>query len=543
MPAPPPAMQVVELPKSDAGFGMIIAPDCTVSQFSGIDGAAQRAGVPLGSKITEVNGVDVVAREDILAELDKVRAGTTVAFTLTEASGGPRRGRVGSPRGVAVGSPSLRVARALEDAEQVVWDVESRRSPTLSLSPRGREERVVSTIRLSPSPGAAAPMAVYAGSPRDWYDRAHDPLVRSDLPIAPLDYTADLPEDRHPGGSTNSLGLRTAVHSAHGPSASSVTAGSVRHAPVTYLVATYTGELTALDKKQAWFQGLEPEQLEQLDRLGNELPHTQAEVCVELIGEDGRTSGKQRLLHAGRDDYHAFRQNTVDEFAVSCEYLGDIREVKLWLDRDGMPPSEDGVEDWVQALWKLNKVVVSCIVHKQQRVRYTGKCGAACCGKPSGDHATRTSRSKGAMWHFVPPRGSEWIGEKGIGDPEEVSERQPNATRPSPAQPTTYLVQHMMLLLRTDAVDASSSFYSCFCFCFCCAQVSRRLEMDKQELGSLEATLQDLKEQVSQHEKEVKSKKAAVKARQERLSALTNHHATASNGVVGSNTLQIKQHK
>ena len=95
----------------------------------------------------------------------------------------------------------------------------------------------------------------------------------------------------------------------------------------------------------------------------------------------------------------------------------------------------------------------------------------------------------------------------------------------------------MMLLLRT-VVDASSS----FCSCFCCAQVSRRLQMDEQELDSLEATLHDLKKQVSQHEKEVKLKKDAVKKRQERLSALTNHHATASNGVVGSNTLQIKQH-
>ena len=77
---------VVEIPKSDAGFGMIIGPDGAVSQFNGTNGAAERAGVPLGSKVTAVNGVAVSERADIVTELGKAPAGTNVSFTLAEAT-------------------------------------------------------------------------------------------------------------------------------------------------------------------------------------------------------------------------------------------------------------------------------------------------------------------------------------------------------------------------------------------------------------------------------------------------------------------------
>lgn len=312
-------------------------------------------------------------------------------------------------------------------------------SPTLSASPRDRA--VLSTapddlpawrttsarsVRLSPgvhlSPRAGLPIRYRTVSD----ERAHAPDNDIDQPITAMEYTRDL--EHHPGGNTSSLGLRAAVHSAHGQHAGGhAGASTTRHAPVTYLVAVYTGELTDTDRRQPWYRGLDEEQLVQLDRLGDELPHTQGEVRIELVGEAGKTSGYQKLLDAGPDDYHAFRKNSVDEFTLTCDYLGDIQAINVSVDGTNIPPSDLDVEPWMQAIWKLEKVAVSCIVHTQRRTRASGWLSSCTCGsqptgdRTTGDHATKTGRARGTIWHFVPPQGQEWIGEKGTGDPQEVS--------------------------------------------------------------------------------------------------------------------------
>jgi hypothetical protein len=79
-------MVVIGILKSAAGFGMIIGPDGTVSQFNGAGGAAEKAGVVLGSKITAVNGEAVASKADIVAQLGSAPPDATVSFTLIEAT-------------------------------------------------------------------------------------------------------------------------------------------------------------------------------------------------------------------------------------------------------------------------------------------------------------------------------------------------------------------------------------------------------------------------------------------------------------------------
>ena len=71
---------VVDVPKTAAGFGMIIGPDGTVSAFNGTSGAAEVAGVPLGHKITAVNGVTVASKADIVAQLGAAPGSVAFAF-------------------------------------------------------------------------------------------------------------------------------------------------------------------------------------------------------------------------------------------------------------------------------------------------------------------------------------------------------------------------------------------------------------------------------------------------------------------------------
>ena len=61
----------LEVAKGPTGFGMIINSDCTVAKVSG---AAEEAGVQVGSKIHAVNAVVVSAKSDIVAQLQSLAA-------------------------------------------------------------------------------------------------------------------------------------------------------------------------------------------------------------------------------------------------------------------------------------------------------------------------------------------------------------------------------------------------------------------------------------------------------------------------------------
>ena len=419
----------------------------------------------------------------------------TLSQTVIEpaSSRGSHRRR-GSPQRERYGWP-----RYVEDRRAVQNHVRLQpgRDGTLALSPR-HSPRSPSLRGGSPSyydsPGPTRRVVRHGLYPDDVPPRAHltadeTTLENVDQPLAPLEPTANLPgyEGR---GNEEDYGLRGAVHAAHGQFAvhDRNGNGADRHAPVTYLIATYTGKLTDNDKKRPWYRALDQLHLDQMAILGNDLAHTQAEVCIELKGADGRRSGRQRLVHAGDHHHHAFRQNMVDEFAVSCEDLGDVSSIELTLDSAGVDPDPD-VDTWLQALWKLDKVVVSCIVHKKQAVR-----GMACCGAPSGDHAKKTGKSKGVIWTFVPPAGGEWVGEKGYEDP---------------------------------------------------ADVQRRIEDDQDDLTVLNDQLRGLKARMAEVEREIAGKNRQIEGKKDRVKhqegVLAGAGAGAGAAMVNPNAIEIRQ--
>ena len=73
-----------ELQRGEDGFGMDIGSNATVVFFSGHNSAAKRAGMPIGRRITKVDGVAVGTKDEVLAQL--AAAGATVVFTVAGAS-------------------------------------------------------------------------------------------------------------------------------------------------------------------------------------------------------------------------------------------------------------------------------------------------------------------------------------------------------------------------------------------------------------------------------------------------------------------------
>lgn len=200
-----------------------------------------------------------------------------------------------------------------------------------------------------------------------------------------------------------------------------------------YLVATYTGQLDAEDAAASWFcyddqdavhqalaellapaqqqrlravrdpppepgagrrappAGATDEELEEMHGIANGWhtptgPATSATVHVRLIGSLGE-SGQHTLSHyQPSDGGGVFKPGSIDEFAISCEDLGDIHTLEVWHDNDG--------DDLQASRWKLDKIVITCI-------QSTG-AGA------KGDFAQETKKTKDSdQWHFVL---GNWLG-------------------------------------------------------------------------------------------------------------------------------------
>ena len=69
------------------GYGMSLAPDGTVKRYTGSGGSAERAGVPVGSKIVGVNGTPCVSKDTIISHIKQSVGGVT-QFTIMPASAG-----------------------------------------------------------------------------------------------------------------------------------------------------------------------------------------------------------------------------------------------------------------------------------------------------------------------------------------------------------------------------------------------------------------------------------------------------------------------
>lgn len=199
-----------------------------------------------------------------------------------------------------------------------------------------------------------------------------------------------------------------------------------------YLVATYTGQLDAEDALQPWFvyDQEDPDHQKLVEMLSDEdrrslqpvrqrppkpgyrrhtlpgeaetdeeladqhavsqgwctatNPATSATVHVVLKGTLGE-SGVHTLSHARpAASEGVFKPGSIDEFAISCEDLGDIHSLEVWHDNDG--------DDLQASRWKLDKVVVTCIQSTTNK----------------GDFADKTKKTSSSdQWHFVL---NDWLG-------------------------------------------------------------------------------------------------------------------------------------
>ena len=90
--------------------------------------------------------------------------------------------------------------------------------------------------------------------------------------------------------------------------------------------------------------------------------------------------------------HHAiFQPGHVDEFAITCNDLGDLHECKVWHKNDGV--------DMQSSRWKLDKVVVTCI-QSHSSVGASGYAVLHPHGK--GDTAIRSVKTSDSdQWHFL----------------------------------------------------------------------------------------------------------------------------------------------
>ena len=63
-------------PEGSRGVGLLLAEDATVTGYSDGEGAAIRAGIPLGAKVVGVNGVPVLSKDNVVAHLKTATAAT-----------------------------------------------------------------------------------------------------------------------------------------------------------------------------------------------------------------------------------------------------------------------------------------------------------------------------------------------------------------------------------------------------------------------------------------------------------------------------------
>jgi hypothetical protein len=195
---------------------------------------------------------------------------------------------------------------------------------------------------------------------------------------------------RYTGGTVSPMEITMPPGGAVGGGATGVVSPRRRKA---YLVATYTGTLEPPDLLEDWFvydqdDGTHRSLAQEMDTTHEVLPvslrpsaealeamsaeeqweakftasqgyctptspGTDASVHIELIGTvDGQkvSSKVHSLNHTGGGNETAgiFHAGSIDEFAISCEDLGDVHTLRIWHDNDG--------QDLQSSRWKLEKV-------------------------------------------------------------------------------------------------------------------------------------------------------------------------------------------
>ena len=130
---------------------------------------------------------------------------------------------------------------------------------------------------------------------------------------------------------------------------------------------------------------------------------TDATVWVELVGTgaDGETvsSGRQ-VLAAVETGRNIFRPSERNEFTFSAARMEHIHSCTVGHDNDGA--------DNVSSLWKLDRIVVTCIQDEPIK-QYETQLGEPSLTTGKGVHAKApVTTTDNQQWHFVPE--SSWIG-------------------------------------------------------------------------------------------------------------------------------------
>ena len=234
---------------------------------------------------------------------------------------------------------------------------------------------------------------------------ANNSRYHDGVPISPT-------EDKSGHGE---VGLQHTVHAAHTKELDA----PLRHK--TYLICTYTADLSQEDVDQPWFvtSSESRDQQDARQTLGLRFPpdnrveradvwrglgqpdrrgalpgsssRTDAHVGIRLHGSRGE-SGWRTLAQEGEGisemagNVDVFSPGGVDEFAITCTDLGDLQTIEVRQGGDG--------HDQNTSLWKVGRIAITTTQH-----RATDKITGQSVKTINNPH-----------WIFVPKSGEEWLG-------------------------------------------------------------------------------------------------------------------------------------
>ena len=79
----------VQLTKGADGFGMKLSAEGAVTAYAGAGGPGEAAGIPIGARLVQINGVSVASKKEVVAQLKLAGDGAPVAFTYSLAEPEP----------------------------------------------------------------------------------------------------------------------------------------------------------------------------------------------------------------------------------------------------------------------------------------------------------------------------------------------------------------------------------------------------------------------------------------------------------------------
>ena len=113
-----------QLTKGADGFGMKLSAEGAVTAYAGAGGPGEAAGIPIGARLVQINGVSVASKKEVVAQLKLAGDGAPVAFTYSLAEPEPEPEPAPAPAALAapreylcVAVANVRSGRSVNDAK------------------------------------------------------------------------------------------------------------------------------------------------------------------------------------------------------------------------------------------------------------------------------------------------------------------------------------------------------------------------------------------------------------------------------------------